>query len=455
MPSYTDEQKRRAIEVVEECGGSVTRAMRRLGYPSRQTLYQWLNQDDASHERKAGRPWSHYDPALKERAVAFVRSGMSGKDVASMLGVSSSAVVCNWARAAENPKPAAADRSPIKPMRDSESRAYDGFEGSLEERVRQLELENDILRGVAKVLKAESPNSLTNREKTLVINELRATTRRSLKELTDSLRISKSSYEYQRRALGRPDKHAELRVRVRGIFEAANGSRGYRYVTHELRSGEDPEIVSEKVVRALMREEGLAVAYAKKRAKHSSYKGEISEAPENLVGRKLNADAPNRLWLTDITEFGLPGGKVYLSPILDCFDGGLPAWTISARPDARLANGSLEAACRTLSEGEGPVVHSDRGCHCRWPGWIEICERNGLVRSMSKKGCSPDNSAMEGFFGRLKNEFFHHRDRSGVAIPEFCRMLDAYLRYYNEQRPKEKLGWLSPMQYRRSLGLAA
>lgn len=74
---------------------------------------------------------------------------------------------------------------------------------------------------------------------------------------------------------------------------------------------------------------------------------------------------------------------------------------------------------------------------------------------MSKKGCSPDNSAMGGFFGRLKNEFFHHRNWSGVTIPEFCRMLDAYLRYYNEERPKEKLGWLSPMQYRRSLGLAA
>ena len=115
MPSYTDEQKRRAIEVVEECGGSVTRAMRRLGYPSRQTLYHWLNLDDASYERKAGRPWSHYDPALKEQAVAFVRSGMSGKDVASMLGVSSAALVYNWARAAENPKPTVADRSPIKP----------------------------------------------------------------------------------------------------------------------------------------------------------------------------------------------------------------------------------------------------------------------------------------------------------------------------------------------------
>ena len=455
MPSYTEEEKRKAVETIEECGGSVTRAIRKLGYPSRQTLHRWLNERDASHERKAGRPWSHYDPALKAQAVAFVRSGMTGGDVAEMLGVSSAAVVYNWVRAAENPSQAAADRSPIEPMRDSEERAYDGFEGSLEERVRQLELENDILRAAAKVLKAVSPGSMTNREKTLVINELRASKGRSLREPAASLRISRSSYDHRRRALERPDKYARLRALVREIFESAGGSRGYRYVTHELRSGDDPIIVSEKVVRRIMREDGLIVAYSKKKARYSSYKGEISDAPENLVGRDFHADAPNELWLTDITEFGLADGKVHLSPILDCFDGGLPAWSIGTSPNAELANSSLEAACETLSEGQHPVTHSDRGCHYRWPGWISICENNGLVRSMSKKGCSPDNSAMEGFFGRLKNEFFHHRDWSGVSTPEFCRMLDAYMRYSNEVRPKEKLDWMSPMQYRRSLGLAA
>ena len=454
MPSYTEEQKRRAVDMVEECGGSVTRAMRRLGYPTRQTLYQWLNRRDASHERRSGRPWSHHDPALKAQAVAFVRSGMAGKDVAEMLGVSSAAVVCNWARAAEDPSPAAADRSPIEPMGDSEDRACDGFEGSLEERVRRLELENDILRA-AKVLKAEGPSAMTDREKALAVNELRATTGRSSKELTGSLRISKSSYEYQRAALRRPDKRAGLRARVREAFEGASASRGHRYVTHALRSGDDPVAVSEKVVRRIMREEGLAVAYAKRRARYSSYKGEISDAPENLVNRAFRAAAPNEPWLTGITEFGLPGGKVCPSPILDCFDGGLPAWSIGTSPNAELADSSLEAACGTLREGQRPVTHSDRGCHYRWPGWIAICEKNHLTRSMSKKGRSPDNSAMEGFFGRLKNEFFHHRDWSGVTMPEFCRMLDAYLRYYNEERPKEKPGWLSPMQYRRSLGLAA
>ena len=227
--------------------------------------------------------------------------------------------------------------------------------------MRQLELENDIPRVVAMVLIVGSPDSPTSREKAPVINELRATAGRSLRELADSLRISKSSYEYQRAALVRSDRHAALRTRVRDVFEAASGSRGYRHVTHEPRSGDDPARVSEKVVRALMREEGLVVAYARRRSRCSSYRGEISEAPENLVGRRFAADAPNRLWLTDITEFDLPGGKVYLSSIVDCFDGGLLEWSIGTSPDARLANDSLEAAGGTLVGDERPVIHSDRG----------------------------------------------------------------------------------------------
>ena len=141
--------------------------------------------------------------------------------------------------------------------------------------------------------------------------------------------------------------------------------------------------------------------------------------------------------------------------MLDCFDGALAAWSISTAPNAELANSMLRAACAKLSPNEHPIIHGDRGCHYRWPGWISICKEHGLVRSMSAKGCSPDNSAMEGFFGRLKNEFFYGRNWQGVSPQEFSMMLDAYLVYYNERRLKESLGWLSPMQFRRSLGLAA
>ena len=225
-------------------------------------------------------------------------------------------------------------------------------------------------------------------------------------------------------------------------------------VHNELR--EEGAVVSEKVVRRLMAEEGCRVAYLKRRRRYSSYRGEISDAPPNLVERDFRAGGPNELWLTDITEFKLPSEeKAYLSPVIDCFDGLVVSWRIGRRPNAALANGSLEDACRTLAPGQRPVCHSDRGCHYRWPGWIGICEGNGLVRSMSRKGCSPDNSACEGFFGRLKNEFFYHRDWSGVAVESFMELLDEYIRFYNERRKKQSLGWMSPMQYRISKGLAA
>ena len=101
------------------------------------------------------------------------------------------------------------------------------------------------------------------------------------------------------------------------------------------------------------------------------------------------------------------------------------------------------------------MIHSDCGLHYRWPEWISICERAGVARSMSKKGCSPDNSAMEGFFGRLKVEAFRGVDWDGVTIDGFMDEIDWYIRWYNEKRIKRSLGGMSPMQYRRSLDLAA
>lgn len=190
-----------------------------------------------------------------------------------------------------------------------------------------------------------------------------------------------------------------------------------------------------------------------RRAKYNSYKGEISPAVENLIKRDFKSERPNEKWLTDITEFGLPEGKVYLSPVIDCFDGLPVAWTIGTSPNATLVNNMLDQAVATLKDGEKPIVHSDRGCHYRWPGWIQRMEYTGLIRSMSEKGCSPDNAACEGFFGRLKNEMFYNRSWQGVSTKRFIAILNDYLIWYREKRIKLSLGGLSPIEYRRSLGL--
>ncbi len=261
--------------------------------------------------------------------------------------------------------------------------------------------------------------------------------------------MPKSSYFYHEEAQKRPNKYATLRVEVKTIFTQNQSRYGYRRVHAEVNG--KGIAVSEKVIRRIMREEQLVVPFKKKR-RYSSYMGEISPAADNLVARNFHADAPNKKWLTDLTEFHIPAGKVYLSPIIDCFDGLAVSWTIGTSPDAELVNTMLDNAINTLQDGETPIVHSDRGGHYRWPGWISRMDNSGLTRSMSKKGCSPDNSACEGFFGRLKNEMFYYRSWEGVSIDQFIDKLDQYIQWYNEKRIKMSLGGVSPLEYRRNIG---
>ncbi|UOA25283.1 hypothetical protein DSM110277_03737 (plasmid) [Sulfitobacter pontiacus] len=162
-------------------------------------------------------------------------------------------------------------------------------------------------------------------------------------------------------------RHSALDGKSPLAFESNHRCYGYRrleaYITRESIS------ISEKVGRCLMKQETLIVPKPKRR-RYSSYRGEISPAPENIINREFQAAAPNEKWLTDVTEFHFRAGKVNLSPIIDCFDGLVISWTIGVRPDADLVNTMLDAAVETIADSEArPIVHSDRGGHYRWPGW--------------------------------------------------------------------------------------
>ncbi len=140
--------------------------------------------------------------------------------------------------------------------------------------------------------------------------------------------------------------------------------------------------------------------------------------------------------------------------MIDCFDGMVIGWTISPRSNADQVNTMLNGLIAELLDGCYPTVHSARGCHYRGPGWIQRMKEAGLTRSMSKKGCSHDNAACEGFFGRLKNEIFYGHSWIGVSPDNFSQELDDYIHWYNCQRIKLSLGGLSPIEYRQHLGCA-
>ena len=319
---------------------------------------------------------------------------------------------------------------------------------------RELDIEIAIRKGALELLGKEpgaDPENLTSREKTLLVKTVSETLGVTARNLLPVVGIARSTYHYQPDAMKRPDKDASLLELVREAFENSERRYGYKRIHLELK-GMGVRVSAKRVMR-LMTRHGLVPLF-KSAKRYSSYKGELTKAPANLVDRDFHAERPNMLWVTDLTEFSIPAGKAYLSPVIDCYDGMPVAWTIGTSPNAELTNGMLTDACSTLRDGEKPIIHSDRGCHYRWPEWIRICRDNNLTRSMSAKGCSPDNAAAEGFFGRLKQEFFHKRSFAGVSMDGFIGMLDEYMVWYRDKRLKTEFG-MSIVDRRRELGLVA
>lgn len=334
---------------------------------------------------------------------------------------------------------------------------------------------------VLDVLKAPGPASLTSEEKWRAGELARGRCPLvRLRDVTETLSIPKSTYLDQAARASRPDPKAALRERVRASFEASGGAYGTESVTADLRSGEGepvswrdlepgdastPVVASEKVVRAIMAEEGLVsrkAAQVARRARHSSYAGELSERPANLPlaedgTHDFHADEPGLLVVTDVTEFRLDGFKAYLSPAIDCFDGWPVCWRVSLHPDRALMVGML----RDLVADVGPteerplVLHTDGGAVYMSGDWAEACEEGHVVRSMSRKARSPDNARAEGFFGTLKCDFFEGRDWTGVGFEEFSAALDAYIEWYRGGKLKKSLGWRTIRQRREELGYAA
>lgn len=440
---YSESQKRIAVNYYFEHGRSYARTIRKLGYPNKESLRQWC-EELYPGTRKLQKSAIKLTQNQKENVLKkFYQPHKNRKSLADSEGISRSALY-QWKNTYLGKD------FPLRMNSKNEKEVLLEEVKQLKEEVHKLQLEKALLEGAAELLKKEKGISLihlTNQEKTILIDALR--NQFKLKEHLRSLCIAKSSYFYQKKVLEKPDKYLEERKIIVEIFNQNFCAYGYRRI-HQVLKNRNKQL-SEKVVRMLMFEEQLIVKVSRRRT-YSSYAGEIIPAQPNLLNRNFKSIKPNEKWLTDITEFKIPAGKVYLSPIVDCFDGAIISWTIGTKPDAELVNTMLDNGLATLQEFERPILHSDRGAHYRWPGWIERVQKANLSHSMSKKGCSPDNSACEGFFGRLKNEVFYNRDWKNVTINQFIGYLNRAIHWYNNERIKLSLGGLSPLEYRNKKG---
>jgi len=334
---YSEEQKNKAIEYYLTNGMSISKTITALGYPKKTLMQEWLNEKVPKGIRKwhckSNENVVRYTQEQKEEVKLYC-SGERPKDIAEKLSVRPESIrvwsidllgkdkisSMNKKRTKRTNETNETTEDLKKTINDLETKCKE-----LEREVYRLQMQKDILEKADEIIKKGKGihlEKLSNREKADLIDALRKKYR--LNELMKELHIAKSSYCYQECSKSKPDKYAEVRNQIKTIFNENYMSYGYRRIYGTIRRM--GIIISEKVIRKIMKEDGLRVRIIEQR-KYSSYKGEISPEVPNILERNFHSDVPNTKWLTDITEFRIPAGKIiYLSPMIDCFDGYVVSW---------------------------------------------------------------------------------------------------------------------------------
>ncbi|WP_458117141.1 IS3 family transposase [Arthrobacter sp. D2-10] len=188
------------------------------------------------------------------------------------------------------------------------------------------------------------------------------------------------------------------------MFTKNQGRYGHRRIHTELAT--QGWTVAKKTVLKLMC--SLQLVFKVRRKKRCNpYRGEQGTVAPNVLNREFTADAPNEKWVTDVTEFSVGDRKLYLSPVMDLFDGQIISYAVGLSPNLELTNSSLRDALTTLEPGQHPLVHSDQGFQYQHASWRRILQNAGAAQSMSRKANCYDNAVMGNFFGHLKEELFH------------------------------------------------
>ena len=211
------------------------------------------------------------------------------------------------------------------------------------------------------------------------------------------------------------------------------GRYGYRRITAAMcKSG---NAVNHKTVQRLMSELGLKSLVRIK--KYRSRRGELGRVAPNLLQRQFHAKQAKQKWVTDVTEFNVAGEKVYLSPILDLYNGEIVAFETAKRPLFDMVGSMLKKAIARLCVDEAPMLYSDLGWQYQMPVYQRILGQRQITQSMSRKANCLDNAVMESFFAVLNTEFFYLNKFSSAE--QLRKGLADYIHYYNHDRIKLKL----------------
>lgn len=268
-----------------------------------------------------------------------------------------------------------------------------------------------------------------------------------LKDVLETMDLPEATYHYHRLQLPNTHPDQEWRGLIRALFEKHESRYGYRRIHLALRA--QGYIINHKKVQRIMNELKLKCVKFGRKSRYQSYKGSVGTVAKNRLNRRFHTSHALQKMTTDVTEFKCGGGeKLYLSPLMDLYNGEIVGMSMAKRPTLDFVLESLHQALPVIGERAvyRTTIHSDQGWHYQHASWVKTLKQHGIFQSMSRKATCADNAAMENFFGLLKQEMYY--GEALVSYEELRQKIERYVHYYNHERIKQKLAGMSPVQYR-------
>lgn len=259
---------------------------------------------------------------------------------------------------------------------------------------------------------------------------------------------------YWQKRLEREPKDQSLQEKILEI-RAEHKDFGYRRIWGLLR--QTGLLINKKRVQRIVQKLSLQVtSYTRKSRKYNSYKGSVGKVAPNRLRRRFETSVAHQKIVTDTTEFKYYerdiNGKVvlrkaYLDPFLDLYNREAISYHLGKAPTAAGIMSALEQAIKATADCKyRRTFHSDQGWGYQMKAYQKRLKEERIFQSMSRKGTCLNNSVMENFLGLLKQEIYY--GRTYTSFDELKRNIEQWIEYYNTKRIKQKLGWLSPVEYR-------
>ncbi|MSB17873.1 MULTISPECIES: IS3 family transposase [Bacillota] len=464
MKKYSTEFKMKIVQEYLNEEGGYKYLTDKYGLSDHSVVRRWVNsyKTQGYEGLKISRKNNSYSFEFKKNVVKLYLTGeMSYQELSNQFKINSPAIIARWVIDFRNqgldglrpkkkgrPSSMTKDKNKEQVKKEYSKEEIDEI-AELKDKLYWAQMEIDFLKKKMELEDEEDQKERMAR----IIDSLRE--KYLLKDLLNYLKFPKSTYMYWKKRFDRKNKDEAFENQIKKIRKD-NPNYGYRRIHAMLRR--IGLVINKKKVQRLVQKLKLQVRnFARKSRKYYSYKGTVGKVAPNRIKRRFNTSVVHQKITTDTSEFkyyetdksgNMQVKKLYLNPFLDMFNGEIISYSITTLPSLEAIIRPLEEAIEKTSDCKYKrIFHSDQGWAYQLKQYTNRLESDGILQSMSRKGNCLDNSPMENFFGILKQEIYY--GRTFKSFNELKKTIEEYIKYYNEDRIKEKLGYLSPVEYRK------